>query len=141
MERSLYIRDMDEISLDKRNKAAFRRDFLPAVVGYWLALLAVTFLVGDRIDSYGEWVLVALPLIPALWGVRAFTRHLDRVDEYRRLLQLEAMAVGFGVSMVVALTLGFVGLGGVATRSGGWLVVVAGMISFKLVSLAQERRN
>lgn len=82
-----------------------------------------------------------VPVLPALWMVRAVIRQLRRADEYQRLLQLEAMAAGFGVAMVVSLTVGFVGVGGVATRAAGWIVYGAGMATWGLVAAAQGRRR
>lgn len=68
-------------------------------------------------------------------------RHLRRIDEYQRLLQLEAIATGFAVSMIAAITLGFVGVGGIATRAGGWIVYSAGMATWAIVAFAQGRRS
>src|SRR4051794_18412533 len=101
-----------ETTLEGRQRSAYRRDFLPSIIGYVVLLAGSIALVGDSVDSVGEWVLVMLPVVPALWGVRAIVRHLRRVDEYQRMLQLEAMATGFCVAMITAITLGFVGVAG-----------------------------
>src|SRR4051812_6946035 len=108
-------------TLEQRQRSAYLRDFLPAIAGYGVVLAVVLALVGDEVDSAGEWTLLMLPVVPALWGVRAVVRHMRRIDEYQRLLQLEAMAAGFGVAMITAITLGFVGVGGAATRAAGWI--------------------
>jgi hypothetical protein len=128
-------------SVEQRQRAAYTRDMVPAIVGYALVLAVALSLVGDEVDSLGEWSLLLLPVVPALWGVRAVVRHLRRVDEYQRLLQLEAMAAGFGVAMITAVTIGFVGVGGAATRAAGWIVYGAGMVTWALVASAQARRR
>lgn len=132
---------METSTVDERNRSAYHRDFLPAMVGYGVMLAVALSLVGDEIDSAGEWILILLPIVPALWGVRAVARHLRRVDEYQRILMLEAMAAGFGVAMVTAITLGFVGVGGVATRASGWIVYAAGMSTWMVVAIVQGRRR
>ena len=114
---------------------------LPAIVGYAAVLAVALALVGDEVNSFGEWILVMLPIVPALWGVRAVVRHLRRVDEYQRLLQLEAMAAGFGVAMATSLTMGFIGVGGVSSPASGWIVYGAGMATWAVVALAQSRRS
>jgi hypothetical protein len=43
------------------------------------------------------------PLAAALWLVWAQMRSLRRSDEYQRKVQLEAMAIGFGTVMLLAL--------------------------------------
>ena len=127
--------------MEARQRSALVRDMVPSILGYAVALAVVLSLVGDEVDSAGEWALMLMPVVPALWGVRAAVRHLRRVDEYQRLLQLEAMAAGFGVAMVGALTLGFVGAGGGTTTAGGWAVFGAGMVTWGLVALAPSRRG
>ena len=132
---------MSEAAVDARNAAAYRRDFLPGIVGYGVVLAVVLSIVGQSVDSAVDWVLIMLPVVPALWVVRAVLRHLRRIDEYQRLLQYEAMAVGFGVAMVAALTLGFVGVGGYATRGTGWIVYGAGMAAWGVTAAVQGRRR
>jgi putative transcriptional regulator len=51
--------------------------------------------------------LDACPLVPCVWIIRTVGRDLRRADEFTRLRQLEAMAVGFGVAMAMLLTRGF----------------------------------
>jgi hypothetical protein len=138
----LYSPAMDTNStVEERQRAAYRRDFAPALAGYMLVLALVVALVGDEVDTIGEWALLMLPVVPALWGVRAVVRHLRRIDEYQRLLQLEAMAAGFAVAMVVAITVGFVGVGGSATEAAGWIVYGAGMGTWAAVALVHCRRR
>lgn len=80
-----------------------------------------------------------LPVVPALWGVRAVVRQLRRVDEYQRTVQLEAMAAAFGVAMVTSITLGFVGVAGTATAAGGWIVYSTGMLTWGLTLKLRAR--
>jgi len=129
-----------ETTLEQRQHSAYLRDFLPSIIGYAVILAISIALVGDDIDSIGEWILVMLPVVPALWGVRAIVRHLRRVDEYQRLIQLEAMAAGFGVSMVASITLGFVGVGGTATVGAGWIIYGVGMLTWAIVAMLRSRQ-
>jgi hypothetical protein len=128
-------------NVEQRQRAAYLRDMTPAIAGYAVILAVGLSLVGDEVDNPGEWALLILPIVPALWGVRAVVRHLRRIDEYQRILQLEAMAAGFGVAMVSAITVGFIGVGGAATRAAGWIVYGSGMATWALVALVQGRRR
>lgn len=40
-------------------------------------------------------LLLLLPLLPALWNMRAIVRSLQRSHEFERMVQLEALTVGF----------------------------------------------
>ena len=53
---------------------------------------------------------------------------------------LECMALGFGVSMIVAMGLGFLGGIGVAWTYGGWLVFGAGMTAWSGTLLIRGMR-
>lgn len=125
--------------LERQQRSGYLRDLVPAIVGY-LVLLPITLtLVGEEVRTIGEWALVMLPVLPALWGVRAVVGQLRRLDEYQRLVQLESMAAGFGVAMVAAITIGFVGAGGTATVAGGWYVYGGGMLAWGLALKLRTR--
>ncbi|MDW3216988.1 MAG: hypothetical protein R8F63_00135 [Acidimicrobiales bacterium] len=130
---------MSESATDIRNRIEYRRDMVPAIAGYGALLAVALAVVGDEVDSVFEWALMLSPLLPAMWGVRAVVRQLRRVDEYQRTLQLEAMAAGFAAAMIAALTLGFLGVAGVASRSTGWIVYGAGMATWAVVAFGQAR--
>ena len=51
--------------------------------------------------------------MPALWLVWAQLRSLRRADEYQRIAQLEAMAVGFATMIVLALVGGLLDAAGI----------------------------
>lgn len=125
--------------VDRRVGAAYARDFGPAVIGYVVVIFAVTLLVDFDPAAWWEIALALTPVIPALWGVRAVVRHLGRIDEMQRDIHLSAMAFGFGVSMVVSLTVGFLAMAGLDTnRWGPWVIYAAGMAAW---SIAAARRG
>jgi hypothetical protein len=108
-----------ERSVDKRPSRSDRirnraqiLDWLPALAG--IVLLAVIGELG-LFGANGSWKLFwsLLNLAPALWIVRAVVRSLRRADEYERLAQLEALAVGFGTLMTAVFTAGLLDAGGV----------------------------
>lgn len=116
---------------ERRMAQAYYREFGPAMLGYVIVLLAIIVLVD--LDSSGGWKypLALLPIIPAVWGVRAVARHLGRIDEMQRSLQVDGMAVGFGLAMITAMTVGFLAMAGLDTsRWGPWLIYSVGMLGW-----------
>ncbi|MDT4993605.1 MAG: hypothetical protein QOH97_3497 [Actinoplanes sp.] len=106
-------------SADKRPSRSDRiraraqiRDWLPA-----LACIVVLAVIGELglFGANSAWKLFwsLLNLAPALWIVRAVVRSVRRADEYQRLAQLEALAVGFGTLMMAVFTAGLLDAGGV----------------------------
>ncbi len=112
---------------DKTRARAYHRDFWPGILGYGVVLTAV--LIWGHLDGSSHWryVWALLPVIPAVWIVRAVVRHLTRSDDYQRLLLLQGLAVGFAVAMIAALTVGFLGVAGLALPAAGWIIYGAGM--------------
>jgi hypothetical protein len=126
VESILYSMRMTErTNTERRSARAYLREFTPAVVGYVLVLGTIIVLVDFR-----------TAVIPALWGMRAVIRHLGRIDEMQRALQVDGMAAGFGVAMITAITIGFLALAGMNTnRWGTWVIYSAGMLTWGVASV------
>ena len=125
---------------DRARSRAYQLDFWPGMAGYVLALLAVLRWGGLDGASPARWAWALLPVVPALWMVRAVVRHLHRIDEYQRDLVLQGLAVGFGVAMVTAVTLGFLGIAGLSGQVTGWVVYGAGMLGWIVGGQVAARR-
>jgi hypothetical protein len=113
-----------------RDRAAIR-DSWPGLV----TLVAVqgSLLVLDPDGGASAWNLVwsILPIVPALWLVRAQLRGLARADEYQRTVQLEAMAVGFGVAIVASMTGGLLDAAGIGdSRQSLQVTFIAGTLAW-----------
>lgn len=125
---------------DKARSRAYARDFIPGMIGYCV-LLVVVVLFGD-LDGTSNWrfVWALLPVLPMIWVVRALIRHFRRIDDYQRGRLLEAMAVGFAVAMMSAITLGFLAIAGLDMRFAGWIIYVAGMAGWLIASSLVAKR-
>lgn len=88
-------------------------DLLPGLLALLVTQGSLVLL--DPDGSGGGWATAwaLAPLVPAIWLVWAQVRALGRADEYQRTHQLEALAVGFGATLLLAL--------------GGNLLVAAGV--------------
>lgn len=79
------------------------------------------------------WNLVwsLLPLLPAGWLVWAQLRSLRRADEYQRIVQLEAMAIGFGTVIVLSLAGGLLDAAGIGdSRQSLQVTFILGILSW-----------
>ena len=121
---------------DKRQRNSYLREFIPAIVTFWI-LLAIVQNTVDEATS-GARLLVLLPVLPMIGVAVALYRATQRADEYGRIVMLECMALGFGASMIAAMALGFLGMVGVAWTFGGWLVFGAGMTTWGLALLVRN---
>jgi hypothetical protein len=85
-----------------RDRAAIR-DMAPAFVALLATQGSLVLLDPDGDASAFHVVWSLLPLIPALWLVWAQLRSLRRADEFQRVVQLEAMAIGFAAVILLSL--------------------------------------
>ena len=104
-----------------RDRAAIR-DVGPGLV--LLLVLQASLLMLDPDGSASAWNLVwsLLPLVPFCWLVWAQVRSVRRADEYQRIRQLEALAIGFAGFMVLAMTGGLLDAAGIGDAAQ-WLQI------------------
>jgi hypothetical protein len=123
---------------DRRRSRAYYRDFFPAMLAYFL-LVPVVIAFGDlhgRSSLRFAWAM--LPVLPLLFAVWAVWRHLNRQDEYQRLMLLQSLAVGFAGCVVAAVVMGFLGLAGLVALAGPWVIFGAGMAGWAAAAVAQN---
>ncbi|MFK8025039.1 MAG: hypothetical protein AB8G26_13855 [Ilumatobacter sp.] len=123
---------------DRRQRNSYLREFIPAIVAFGVTLAIVETTVDANTSGARVWVL--LPVVPMIGVAVALYRAVQRGDEYGRVVMLECMALGFGVSMIVAMALGFLGGIGVTPAYGGWLVFGAGMTAWSGTLLIRGMR-
>lgn len=127
--------------LQQRQDRATIRDAVPAVVALIVLEWAVAVLDLD-VDSHRWHVVIVLsPLLAAVWLAWVQLRTLRRSDEYQRTVHLEAMSVGFGVAMLVALAGGLLDGADVGSTSQYLqLTFIAGILSWAAALIIRMRR-
>ena len=125
---------------DRARARAYHREFWPGIVAYAVVLTGV-LLWGD-LDGQSPWrfLWAVLPVIPALWIVRAVLRHVRRSDDYQRLLLLQGFGGGFAVAMIASVTLAFLEIAGLGLTGTGWLIYGAGMLGWIVTGAVAGRR-
>jgi hypothetical protein len=133
-------RTLDTAHGDRERTAAYNRDFWPGMVAYGVVLAGV--LAWGGLDGTSPWrfLWVALPVLPALWVLRAVVRHLGRIDDYQRQLVFRGLSVGFGAAMIVSLTAGFAMIAGFTWIGLPWVIYGAGMIGWAVGQGIASRR-
>lgn len=113
---------------DKHMRNSYLREFLPALACFGVLQAIVEITVDETTSGASLWVL--FPVLPLVGIAVALFRAVQRADEYGRIVMLECMAIGFGVAMIVAVGLGFLGGIGQHWSFGGWLVFGSGMTAW-----------
>jgi hypothetical protein len=114
---------------DSARDRALLRDITPGIVALVVTQGSLVFLDPDGRTSPWHVVWSLLPLIPALWLVWAQLRSLRRADEYQRVLQFEAMSIGFGAVTILALLGGLLDAAGIGDpRQSLQITFIAGIL-------------
>lgn len=131
--------ELDKSVGDRARTRAYHLDFWPGIVGYVVVLGAVTVL-GD-LDGTSPWrfLWALLPVLPALWVIRAVVRHVRRIDDYQRGLLLRGLAAGFAAAMIASVTVGFLDVAGLDVPLAGWIVYGVGMVAWGVAAAVTAR--
>ncbi|MDN5933727.1 MAG: hypothetical protein L0I24_22095 [Pseudonocardia sp.] len=123
---------------DRARSRAYHLDFWPGIVGYVVVLAAVTIFGGLDGTSPWRFLWALLPVVPALWVIRAVVRHVRRIDDYQRGLLLRGLAGGFAAAMIASITIGFLGVAGLDVP-GGWIIYSVGMAGWMVTAAVAAR--
>ena len=125
---------------DREKSRAYQGEFWPGILAYAVVLVGV--LVWGELDGDSPWrfLWAVLPVIPALWIVRAVLRHVRRIDDYQRLLLLQALGGGFAVAMIASVTLAFLEIAGLSVPGVGWIIYGVGMLGWIVSGAVVGRR-
>lgn len=108
---------------------ATARETWPGLVA--LIVLQGTLLAADPGQQARGWVLAwsLSPIVAAGWLAWAQLRSLRRADELQRMVQLEALAVGFGAMCLLALAGGLLDAAGIGDpRQSLQVTFIAGVL-------------
>ncbi len=151
LESKLYIQYMsirgNLTDMSTRDRAAwgpYWKAVVAFTVTYQAGLFLALWLVPDENPSLFQRLLMLIPVLPFLAFVRAYLKFLSRLDEYGQLVQFKGLSAGFGVAIVVAMVVGFVGLPGDATlfnKLAPWIVLASGMLAWAVSLGVQFSRN
>jgi hypothetical protein len=89
------------------NTRLYFRELFTAIAAYALTLFASISLVNANNTVWWRYIVVLIPMVPAVFVLRAVIRQLARMDELQRNIQLEALAFAFGATAILTFSYGF----------------------------------
>jgi len=126
---------------DRRQNRAGFRDAVPAAIALVVAEVVVASLNLHARTNRWHIAVALIPLIPACWLGWALWRMLRRSDEFQRVAHLEALAIGFAVAMLAALTGGLLHAADVGSTAQWLQITFIGGILAWVVALALRLRR
>ena len=106
-------------------RAAGRRylfEFGGAMAAYVLVVLLSSWAVHDHPTADWRFAVAVTPIVPALFAMWAVLRHVRRLDERERLIQLQALTASTVVVGMVTFTYGFLEAAGAPSVSLVWVL-------------------
>ena len=83
------------------------------------------YMINHEIGNSFQTILAFAPLIPGFLFVVALGNAISSLDELQRRIQVEAIAIGFGITALITVTFGLLGLTG--TPQPNWMYVTVNM--------------
>ena len=82
------------------------------------------------------------PIIALVWMAVAQVRILKRADEYERIVQLEALAIGFGATILLAAAGGVLDAARIgSTRQSLQIIFIGGVIAWAMALAIKTSRT
>lgn len=101
---SIWLRCTDATPRDRRHQVRI----LWMSLAWAVCLVGVALLIKSDLLPAGpiRWLVAALPSVAGLFVLIAYGRYLRQADELERIIQLQALAVGFGGTLLVLVGYG-----------------------------------
>ncbi len=125
-------------TLDRTNARRYGWELGSAMAAYTILLVLALSLYNEGGSTAANLALMLMPVVPALGIAWACLRMVQRSDEFVRARQLEAVAIGFVLAMVAAVTMGFL-TNVVAIPVAPWIIYGFGMAGWAGGTVVRSR--
>ena len=95
---------------------------VPFVIYLILLVFAVSWL-GNNPDSSWRFLVALLPMIPGLFIAVGVLRAIRKLDELAQKTLLEAIAISFGFTLILTLSLGMLSVAGFPQPDGMYIAL------------------
>jgi hypothetical protein len=98
---------------------------------FFVIFLGSIYLIDQDIGGAYQTLIALAPTIPLLIFIIVIAKAISSLDELQRRIQVEAIAIGFGLTILIVLAIGLLGLTGIPQPD--WLFVSLIMVFSWLV--------
>ena len=88
-------------------KKQFSMQLALALLAYAIILAASSSLTSAYPDAAWRFPMAVTPVVPFMFGIVAYVRYLQSVDELQQRINLEALAIAFGATAAITFCYGF----------------------------------
>ncbi len=125
---------------ERKRTRGFALQFTLGMAAYGL-VLAASLIWGDLDgDDPVRFAWAVAPVVPVAAVAVVLVRYVLRSDEFELVQTLKGLAVGFVVTMLLAVLAGFLGIAGLDIPGLGWWLYAAGMLAWLAATIAIKLR-
>ncbi len=85
----------------------YLKEFGSAMLAYLIVLPISISIINAHPHAPWRFPLALAPMVPAVFVLWAFVRHMRRIDELQRRIQVEALSIAFGGTALLTFSYGF----------------------------------
>lgn len=125
---------------ERHRTRRFTVQFVVGMLAY-VVVLSASLIWGDLDgDDPLRFVWALAPVVPVLGVSVIIVRYVLRADEFETVRTLKGLAVGFVVTMLLAVVAGFLGAAGLEVPGLGWWLYGAGMLTWLVAAIILKLR-
>ncbi|GAA2059332.1 MULTISPECIES: hypothetical protein [Leifsonia] len=125
---------------ERRRTQRFAVQFGAGMLAYVLVLCASLLWGGLDGDDPIRFAWALAPVVPVVLVAGVLIRYVVRSDEYETVQTLKGLAVGFVVTMLLAVVAGFLDIAGLSIPGAGWWLYGAGMLTWLIATIVLKLR-
>lgn len=99
------------------------RNLVISGVLFFVSFLGAITLITREIGNFSQLVVAVFPIPPLLFFIYSISHAISTLDEFQRRVQVEAIAIGFGITAAIMIAFGLLGMAG-ANQPGSMVVLV-----------------
>ena len=107
-------------------KKQFSMQLALALLAYTIILAVSSSLTSAYSDAAWRFPIAVTPVVPFMYGIVAYVRYLQSVDELQQRINLEALAIAFGATAAITFCYGFLEHVGLPHINWWWVWPVMG---------------
>ena len=107
-------------------KKQFSMQLALALLAYTIILAVSSSLTSAYSDVAWRFPIAVTPVVPFMYGIVAYARYLQSVDELQQRINLEALAIAFGATAAITFCYGFLEHVGLPHINWWWVWPVMG---------------
>lgn len=93
--------------VEKKTTRQYFKEFGLSMLAYVVMLPVSLAIIQSHPDVWWRYPVALAPVIPLIFALLAFLRFFRNMDELQQRIQLEALAVAVGVTVIVTVSYGF----------------------------------